>query len=62
MVEEEHTCIPAVLQCVCDMSLQQADAVLGQFAVLSHVVELSGEHESCQSVKKVRMTKNAKIP
>lgn len=57
VVVVEDKCVPPVLQCVRDMSLQQADAVWGQFAVLSHVVELSGEHERCQSVKKVRMKK-----
>lgn len=57
VVVVEDECIPAVLQCVGHMSLQQADAVRGQFAFLSHVVELSGEHESCQSAKKVRMKK-----
>lgn len=54
----EEKCVPPILQCVGDMSLQQTDAVWGQFALLSHAVELSGEHESCQSVNKVKMRKD----
>lgn len=54
----EDKCIPPILQCVCDMSLQQTDAVWRQFAFLSHVVELSGEHERCQSVNKVNVRRD----
>lgn len=47
----EDKCIPSILQYVRHMSLQDTDAVWGQFFLLSHEVELSGEHESCKRVK-----------
>lgn len=45
-------CIPSILQYISYMSLQYADAVWGQSVLLSHVVQLSREHEGCKGVKK----------
>lgn len=48
----EKKCIPSILQDIGHMLLQNADAVWGQFVLLSHVVQLGGEHEGCKGVEK----------
>lgn len=50
-------CIPSILQYISYMSLQYADAVCGQSVLLSHVVQLSREHEGCKGVKKEKGSK-----
>lgn len=46
-----RVCIPSILQYVGHVSLEVANAVLDQYVLLSHVVQLGGEHKSCKYVE-----------